>query len=278
MADDESRNVISTRQQATTVQDLRDNRLSDGYKKGYRSGLRQIVAWLCAAVQTGSINPDGIINLDVFTYEDFTEFVLHNVVERYVHYDGLVVAGLPLGSGDFAVLPPHFIAGSDDAVTASGQLVFPRMWRHEELRGVLKSCLATLIYHKTFLENALPSEHPLLSSVLFGDPLMATRLPPKVTLASTMMQSTGIPPQTWPLYVTFQEKSELSSRAFLTKRVSHRATSHIHSSSDFSTTPSQGLLAQAVVLLSPLLWTTMLQSARSTFRAEDGTSYQWTSS
>ncbi|ETV70825.1 hypothetical protein H257_13615 [Aphanomyces astaci] len=219
MADDESRNVISTRQQATTVQDLRDNRLADGSKKCYRGGLRHIVAWLRVAGRTGSINPDGSINLDVFTYEDFTEFVLHNVtalvvasvsslvllclsintigthslrkvaatyaiagstsgpsifnvcircgwsigsvVERYVHYDGAgdqyvgrVGAGLPLGSGDFAVLPPHFIVGSDDAVSASGQLVFPRLWRHEELRGVLKSCLASLIYHKTFLENA----------------------------------------------------------------------------------------------------------------------------
>ncbi|RHY51693.1 hypothetical protein DYB30_013928, partial [Aphanomyces astaci] len=124
-----------------------------------------------------------------------------SVVERYVHYDGAgdqfvgrVVAGLPLASASFAVLPPHFVAGSSDAANATGALVFPRLWVHPTLRGVLSLCLASLVHHKAFLVTALPPKHPLLSSVLFGDASAAAILRANVTLTSQTMQPTGIPP------------------------------------------------------------------------------------
>ncbi|ETV79837.1 hypothetical protein H257_07053 [Aphanomyces astaci] len=124
-----------------------------------------------------------------------------SVVERYVHYDGAgdqyvgrVVAGLPIDSGDFAALPPHFVSSSDGVVDAAGALVFPRLWSHESLRGVLVLCLASLVHHKVFLEDTLPAKHPLLSSVLFGDVGMTTLLRANVTLLSSSMQPTGIPP------------------------------------------------------------------------------------
>ena len=69
--------LTSTRQQATTVQDLRDNRLAEGSKMRYRSGVSQIVAWLNSTGRSGTVNPDGTINLDIFSYNDFTEFALH---------------------------------------------------------------------------------------------------------------------------------------------------------------------------------------------------------
>ncbi|ETV98898.1 hypothetical protein H310_08390 [Aphanomyces invadans] len=47
----------------------------------------------------------------------------------------------------------------------------------------------------TFLINALPSKHPLLASILFCDVQMAAHLRSKVTLLSTTMQPTGIPPR-----------------------------------------------------------------------------------
>ncbi|KAF0704091.1 hypothetical protein AaE_015112 [Aphanomyces astaci] len=124
-----------------------------------------------------------------------------SVVERYVHYDGTgdqyvgrVVAGLPLESGGFAVLPPHFVAGSEPMVANAGAVVFPRLWVHEELRGVLKLCLASLVYHKEFLEASLPPKHQLLAYVLFGDLTLANTLGSTVTLASNILQPTGIPP------------------------------------------------------------------------------------
>ncbi|RHY42210.1 hypothetical protein DYB34_012297, partial [Aphanomyces astaci] len=105
-----------------------------------------------------------------------------------------VVAGLPLESGGFAVLPPHFVAGSEPMVANAGAVVFPRLWVHEELRGVLKLCLASLVYHKEFLEASLPPKHQLLAYVLFGDLTLANTLGSTVTLASNILQPTGIPP------------------------------------------------------------------------------------
>ncbi|ETV63861.1 hypothetical protein H257_19199 [Aphanomyces astaci] len=66
------------------------------------------------------------------------------------------------------------------------------LWVHEALRGVLKLCLASLVYHKEFLEASLPPKHQLLASVLFGD---FHTLGFTVTLASNILQPTGIPPQ-----------------------------------------------------------------------------------
>ncbi|RHY23855.1 hypothetical protein DYB32_009043, partial [Aphanomyces invadans] len=124
------------------------------------------------------------------------------VIERYVHYDGAgdqyvgrVVVGLPLGSGDFAVLPPHFQAGSEIVVAAAGKLNFPRLWAHQSLHGVLTKFLASLAFHMDFLVNTLPAKHPLLASVLFGDMQLATDLQSIVKLTSDTMQPTGIPPR-----------------------------------------------------------------------------------
>ncbi|RHY22055.1 hypothetical protein DYB32_009631, partial [Aphanomyces invadans] len=55
-------------------------------------------------------------------------------------------------------------------------------------------CLTSIVFHMTFLVNALPAKHPLLASSLFGDVQMAAHLRSKVTLLSTTMQPTGIPP------------------------------------------------------------------------------------
>ncbi|ETV92137.1 hypothetical protein H310_13391 [Aphanomyces invadans] len=65
------------RQQTTTVQDFRDNRLADSSKKGYRSGLNQIAKWLASSGRGSMVDQDGSINLNAFGYADFTEFLLY---------------------------------------------------------------------------------------------------------------------------------------------------------------------------------------------------------
>ncbi|RHY24101.1 hypothetical protein DYB32_008972 [Aphanomyces invadans] len=70
--------------------------------------------------------------------------------------------------------------------TALGAPIAP--WRIENVLGVHG-------FHMTFLINALPSKHPLLASILFCDVQMAAHLRSKVTLLSTTMQPTGIPPR-----------------------------------------------------------------------------------
>ncbi|OQR86794.1 hypothetical protein ACHHYP_20448 [Achlya hypogyna] len=42
----------------------------------YASGIRQIVNWLVDSELDDRLNADGTINLDTFTYDDFTEFLL----------------------------------------------------------------------------------------------------------------------------------------------------------------------------------------------------------
>ncbi|ETV73858.1 hypothetical protein H257_11518 [Aphanomyces astaci] len=66
---DETRNDISvsiaTRQQSTTVQDLRDNRLAESSQKGYRSCVKQITIWMQASGRAHMLNADGSINLEL---------------------------------------------------------------------------------------------------------------------------------------------------------------------------------------------------------------------
>lgn len=77
MADGSLDNSLLTRQQTTTVQDLRDNRLADNSKKGYRSGLNQIAKWLASSGRASMVDDDGSIDLNEFGYADFTEFLLY---------------------------------------------------------------------------------------------------------------------------------------------------------------------------------------------------------
>ncbi|RLO12736.1 hypothetical protein DYB28_008298 [Aphanomyces astaci] len=78
------------RQQSTTVQDLRDNRLADSSKNGYRSGMKQIVKWLQTSGRSDRLNADGSLNLTVFSYMDFTEFVLYKYKDAGVDGNGWI--------------------------------------------------------------------------------------------------------------------------------------------------------------------------------------------
>ena len=59
----------------TSIQELRENRLSTETKKNYRSGLKQIEAWLSSSGNSSALDEDGSIDLGVFTYDLFTQFI-----------------------------------------------------------------------------------------------------------------------------------------------------------------------------------------------------------
>lgn len=61
----------------TTLQDLRDNRLSIETRKNYRSGIRQLEMWLRASGRDSMLADDGSIDLNVFRYDDFADFIVH---------------------------------------------------------------------------------------------------------------------------------------------------------------------------------------------------------
>ncbi|KAF0683756.1 hypothetical protein As57867_024137, partial [Aphanomyces stellatus] len=126
---------------------------------------------------------------------------LGHVVERYMHYEkagdqfvGRVVAGLPLNTSGFAVLPPHFAAENDQFVARAIRVVFPSLVGHPSLQAVLALCLASLVHHEKFLKVTLPMKHSLLQTALFRGTTLIDSLRPRVVLASGVLQPTGLPP------------------------------------------------------------------------------------
>ncbi|KAF0723259.1 hypothetical protein Ae201684_017778 [Aphanomyces euteiches] len=69
-----------------TIQRARAKRISDSTRKGYISGLRQIVKWIKETNMTHllTVNDNGgeIIDLTVFTYEHFKQFIIHTMQSK----------------------------------------------------------------------------------------------------------------------------------------------------------------------------------------------------
>ncbi|KAF1785226.1 hypothetical protein GQ600_11666 [Phytophthora cactorum] len=127
---------------------------------------------------------------------------LGGVQDRYFRYEsagdqylGRVVAGLPLNRSAFATLPPYFADPRNSAVGECVRRMFPALADDENLRQTLQLCVASLIYHADFLQQQLPRNHTLLSTVLFRDDSVIASLKRQIkTRNSPWMPITGIPP------------------------------------------------------------------------------------
>ncbi|KAH9139324.1 hypothetical protein AeRB84_016405 [Aphanomyces euteiches] len=126
-----------------------------------------------------------------------------NVMERYFRYEaagdqftGRVVAGLPVNSAQFAILPPHFSNSNHPAVINMLRLMFPNLTTMSHLYSVIRLILASLVYHHDFLVEILPPQHALLSSALFRNRSSQQFLESLLITGdeSPIMRSTGIPP------------------------------------------------------------------------------------
>jgi hypothetical protein len=130
-------------------------------------------------------------------------WTLGNVEDRYWksqdagdQYVGRVLAGLPLKSPRFALLPPHFTKPWSPDVQRTTIETFPEVCKREHMGDVLVNCLAQLIYHEAFLRRQLPSAHPLFHTRLYADRARVQRLRSELLVdryASDHMQSTGVP-------------------------------------------------------------------------------------
>ena len=60
---------------ATTIEDLRQNRVSDATKKSYRSALNQVKIWIQSYGTPDMLDQEGEINLRVFEYRNFLQFI-----------------------------------------------------------------------------------------------------------------------------------------------------------------------------------------------------------
>lgn len=103
-------------------------------------------------------------------------WTMNDVEKTYFRFEkagdnfvGRTVAGLPIHSTEFAILPPTFIEDDDVALENVNVLVqacFPGL--PVSLFSVFKHILASVIWHASWLRENLPSDHPLFSSVLFS--------------------------------------------------------------------------------------------------------------
>jgi hypothetical protein len=139
------------------------------------------------------------------------------VKKRYVKHEhagdmfvGRTVAGLPINSPEFAILPPQFDDSSALVVRDAIQLCFPGV-PHSIVR-VVEYALASLIYHSEFLISNLPPTHPVFGTKLFTSVgirdslvnLVKCNLPD----VNSRLQATGIPPHV----VIMQQLNALKAR------------------------------------------------------------------
>lgn len=89
---------------------------------------------------------------------------LGGVQDRYIRFAGAgdmfvgrCVAGNSLHSQDFSYLPPHF-PEAGESVREMMKLMFPSIF--QTLSGVAEFCLASLVYHETYLRETLSAHHP----------------------------------------------------------------------------------------------------------------------
>jgi len=159
---------------------------------------------------------------------------LGNTQQRYIHEGdgsdqlaGRVACGLPLNNLDFTYLPPHFQdfvvpEGYFEAEFASYES-FPRCFRL-----VLPYLVASLVYHREWIQNTLPLHHPYRNSLLFRSDRLnqwATNVVcGRESRIQTNMACTGIPPT----LIISQEVDEVRYRVEEVKRIMEDKDVRLH--------------------------------------------------
>lgn len=106
---------------------------------------------------------------------------LEGVTGRYLRFAaagdqhvGRTVTGLDPMSPDFAILPPFFVEHTT-AVTRAINVSFPNA--PAKLMETLEFCLASLVYHETWMRETMPSNHPVFASPLWRSEFMSQLRP-----------------------------------------------------------------------------------------------------
>lgn len=128
-------------------------------------------------------------------------WALGGVQDTYLRYEsagdmyvGRTVAGLPIDSASFSILPPHFIGISDEQLESALSIAFPNV--PDSLRAIAEFSLASLVHHHTYLVVNLPRDHPLFISALFRDASLMERLRSFVRCSTPRqdgLKATGVP-------------------------------------------------------------------------------------
>jgi hypothetical protein len=110
---------------------------------------------------------------------------------------GRIAAGLPLDCAEFAILPPMFRNPNAECVKECLRLCFPTLISKVPER-VLLFCLASIVYHRSWLRATVPAESPLWNTSLFKNPELLSKLVTDVECRlpqpSDDVRVTGLPP------------------------------------------------------------------------------------
>jgi hypothetical protein len=115
------------------------------------------------------------------------------------------VTGLPATSFKFAVLPPHF-EEADEEVESAIEVVFPHL--PDGLVFIAEHCLASLVFHSSYLKEHLDPGHIIFKTPLFVERERLESFQAKVKFGydgdSSRITASGIPP-----HVSFLHKIKL---------------------------------------------------------------------
>ncbi|KUF87541.1 cysteine desulfurase [Phytophthora nicotianae] len=156
-------------------------------------------------------------------------WTLPGVQDKYIRYEaagdmvvGRFVAGLPFDSPNFAVLPPFFDIQSgqnDESVVLRHRVkeamnsIFPGV--PSNLSSVCQFCLASLLYHRSFLLKTLPSTHLLFATPVFSSSnesqlqWLRQRVVCRNVKENDIISSSGIPPHVGLMVELAHYKSEM---------------------------------------------------------------------
>ena len=114
---------------------------------------------------------------------------------------GRAATGKSLHSASFADLPPHFDLSKGTVLTdEEWEAILPgyATWYPLTFRPVLPFLLASLIYHRQWLESTLSKDHPLRSQRVWTNGIMARKAGEVFTGCmqnrTTGLNATGVPP------------------------------------------------------------------------------------
>jgi hypothetical protein len=123
-----------------------------------------------------------------------TYFRFEKAGDQYV---GRTVAGLPIHSAEFSILPPLWNESSGAAKECVAEvmgLCFPGIAK--EFYTIVKNTVASVVFHVNWLRNTLPVNHPLFSTRLFSSfdvGLLRSHIVCGLPTSDGDIQATGVP-------------------------------------------------------------------------------------
>jgi hypothetical protein len=132
-------------------------------------------------------------------------WTLGGVMDRYIFqcesgdcFVGRLVSGLPILSANFGILPPHFEDENFEDLNFAIRTCFPCL--PNTMTRASMFLLASVVHHSQYLQETLPSTHPLFATILFTHPCLLSKLRSKVKCSlwsqGAHIQPTGLPTST----------------------------------------------------------------------------------